>query len=129
MLSKVSDDAQAAINTIRGIDNIQFMYSDGSPELQACMKRLNIVHDRSAPGAPTNNARAERANRYVMEGARAILLNARLPIAFWPYVVKYCCLCHNATTWKDKTTPWEKRWGHIFPYPIESKHKGHWQDG
>ena len=94
------------------------MYTDGSEELAATMRRLAIPHDTSLPGDPKNNARAERSVRHVLEGARTALAAAGLAVHYWPYAVRHFCLCHNARPWKGKASPWKQRFGETFPYRI-----------
>ena len=79
------------------------------------MKMLGTEHDHAVPGDPRTNARAERANRMVLEGARSILIYAGLPTQFWPYACRYFCLAHNSMSWKGHESAYKLRFGEQFP--------------
>ena len=69
--------------------------SDNAPELLAAAKGLGWGRESSTPRVSETNAVAERAARTVVEGARALLSQAHLPLATWPYAVKYFCFALN----------------------------------
>ena len=69
--------------------------SGSAPELLAASAELGWGHESSTPSVSETNAVAERAVRAVVEGARALLSRAHLPLATWPYAVKYFCFALN----------------------------------
>ena len=113
-MRKDADGAVQLLNRWRGDTQLQYMYSDGSEEIEAALKRLEIQHDHSIPGDPRNNARAERSNRLVLEGGRALLQQAGLMVQFWPYAIRHFCVSHNALKWKGGGSAWKLRFGKEF---------------
>ena len=79
--------------------------SDNAPELIAAAKSLGWIRESSTPRASETNAIAERAVRTVVEGARTLLSQARLPPATWPHA-EQCLLHTNVQLSKGK---WEER--------------------
>ena len=65
---------------------------------------------------------AERANRYIDEGASTILATARLPEAFWADVSRHFCLIANIAPWKKKSEftvdSYQRLHGRPFPYHL-----------
>ena len=89
-------------------------WTDGSPELKEGIEKLGAVHDTSVAGRPTNNSRIERLNRTILEGVWCILLDAGLPPQFWPYALRYYCLCLNVTPSEGDISAYEERFKEIF---------------
>lgn len=74
------------------------LHSDGAEEYKALQKSITGLSFRqtfSSPYTPEHNAVAERANRTIVEGARAILIQARLPSCLWPFAVKHVLSVRN----------------------------------
>lgn len=66
------------------------------------------IHQESAPAnTSVSNARAERPNRTVVEGAAAMLIDAGLPDQFWSFAVTYFVWIKNRSPHAAlyKTTP------------------------
>ena len=76
----------------------------------------SVQHDTSLPYRPTTNSEIEAVNRFVLEGARCILIQAGLPSPFWPYAVRYFCLARNVLKpyGDDGSTPWWNRFEEVF---------------
>jgi hypothetical protein len=96
--------------------NITTLRSDGGGEFfntnmkEYCAK-LGTFQQRSTRGTPQQNARAERPNRWIIEGANAALLDANLHISFWGYAVVMKVWLKNRSPHAKlhKQTPFE-RW-------------------
>jgi len=73
--------------------------------------KLGTFQQRSTRGTPQQNARAERPNRWIIEGANAALLDANLHISFWGYAVVMKVWLKNRSPHAKlhKQTPFE-RW-------------------
>ncbi|KAI3763017.1 hypothetical protein L1987_53464 [Smallanthus sonchifolius] len=52
---------------------------------------MGIRHEFSAPYTPQQNGVAERKNRTLIETARTMLSNAKLPVTFWAEAVNTAC--------------------------------------
>ena len=57
-------------------------------ELDAWCKRHGVHRQYSAVYTPEQNGRAERVNRDVIEGTRALLFQRACPTRFWPYAME-----------------------------------------
>ncbi|KAI3814090.1 hypothetical protein L1987_18835 [Smallanthus sonchifolius] len=55
-----------------------------------CLQK-GIHHDFSAPYVPQQNGAAERKNRNLVETARTMLADAKLPVTFWAEAVNTAC--------------------------------------
>jgi len=54
-----------------------------STEFQTYLKKEGIRHELTVPKTPEQNSVAERMNRTLVKGVRAMLADARLPHRFW----------------------------------------------
>ena len=54
-----------------------------STEFQTYLKKEGVRHELAVPKTPEQNGVAERMNRTLVEGFRAMLADARLPHRFW----------------------------------------------
>jgi transposase InsO family protein len=81
-----------ALRELEGEDRvIKEIYSDNAPEFKKmCEKRL-VSHPTSTPYISTSNSLAERRNRLVLEGARALLEKAGAGANLWPCAAKHWC--------------------------------------
>ncbi|KAL8120799.1 hypothetical protein AgCh_017833 [Apium graveolens] len=67
-----------------------------------------IKQEFSAPGTPQQNGVVERKNRTLIEAARTMLEEAKLPTYFWAEAVHTACFTQNATLInKQGKTPYE----------------------
>ncbi|KAJ0616581.1 putative RNA-directed DNA polymerase [Helianthus annuus] len=69
-------------------------------------REIGIIHQFSAPYVPQQNRVAERKNRTLIEAARTMLSESKLPIFFWAEAVNTaCCVLNHVLTVKreDKT--------------------------
>ena len=72
-----------------------------------------ISHEFTVPYCPQQNGVAERMNRTIMEGARSMLYQAKLPLEFWAEACSTAVYLHNrspTTAVKDET-PFERLFG------------------
>lgn len=58
-----------------------------STEFQDFLKSEGIVHQRTTPGTPQQNGKAERLNRTIVESAKSMLHTAGLSNGFWEAAV------------------------------------------
>lgn len=56
-----------------------------------------IVHERSAPYTPQQNGVAERSNRILIEKARCMLHDGKMPLQFWADAVSTAAYLRNLT--------------------------------
>ena len=97
---------------------------DGGGEYLACddyLKRFGIERPRNPPYCPEVNGIAERANRSLMESARAMMQHANLPKQFWAEAVataadirnRFLCPRSDSTTSYEMLTGRKPRVDHI----------------
>ncbi|KAI3754564.1 hypothetical protein L1987_54350 [Smallanthus sonchifolius] len=55
-----------------------------------CLQK-GIHHEFSAPYVPQQNGVAERNNRTLVETARTMLVDSKLPVTFWPEAINTAC--------------------------------------
>ncbi|KAL8109817.1 hypothetical protein AgCh_025786 [Apium graveolens] len=71
-------------------------------------KDRGIKQEFFAPGTPQQNGVVERKNRTLIEAARTMLDEAKLPTYFWAEAVQTACFTQNATLIKKHgKTPYE----------------------
>ena len=78
------------------------------------LKKCGIEQQFTHVHSPQENGVSERLNRTIEEGARAALLDSKLPIYYWPFAVKYALhvknrLPHSAIQYKIPFEIWFKR--------------------
>ncbi|GBL76997.1 Retrovirus-related Pol polyprotein from transposon TNT 1-94 [Araneus ventricosus] len=66
-----------------------------SGELARYCKKSGVVIDPAPPYSPPLNGVAERANRYLLEKARALIYEAKLPKSYWAYTVQTTAYLKN----------------------------------
>ncbi|XP_036140851.1 uncharacterized protein LOC105835035 isoform X2 [Monomorium pharaonis] len=78
-------------------------------------KHLNesgINHQKTMPFNPQSNGKVERANRVLLDRARTILNDSKLPSEFWAEAIATACHVSNLTPRKGKAnTPFELFFG------------------
>lgn len=75
-------------------NKIQILKSDNGCEyvneiLKTYLKTEGIIHETSSPYTPEQNGRAEREIRSIVESARTMLLESKLPETFWAEAVMH----------------------------------------
>ncbi|KAL8118401.1 hypothetical protein AgCh_016070 [Apium graveolens] len=94
-------------------DSVKILRSDNGTEfknliMEEFCKRHGIKQEFSAPGTPQQNGVVERKNRTLIEAARTMLEEAKLPTYFWADAVQTACFTQNATLInKHGKTPYE----------------------
>lgn len=68
-----------------------------SSEFKSYCKRNGIMMQFTVPFSPQQNGVAERANRYLMEMARTMIIDASLPYQFWGDGILTACYIKNRT--------------------------------
>src|SRR5438876_4632643 len=73
------------------------------------VKKKRITHTFSAAGTPQQNGVVERKNRTLIEAARTMLQEAKLPTYFWADAISTACFTQNRTliTKLHGKTPYE----------------------
>ena len=99
-------------------DDVKVLRSDNGGEYTSnnfakfCGEK-GISHEFTVPYCPQQNGVAERMNRTIMEGARSMLFQAKLPLEFWAEACSTAVYLHNrspTTALKDET-PFERLFG------------------
>ena len=99
-------------------DDVKVMRSDNGGEYtwnnfaKICGEK-GISHEFTVPYCPQQNGVAERMNCTIMEGARSMLFQAKLPLEFWAEACSTAVYLHNrspTTALKDET-PFERLFG------------------
>lgn len=95
--------------------HIATLRSDGGGEffneiLKDYCKENGIHQESSTPYTPEQNGRAERANRTVLEGTSAMLLDCQLPWCFWGYAAQYFVYLKNRSPHSAlyRSTPYQE---------------------
>lgn len=57
-------------------------------ELESYFKKKGIMIAKSAPYCPQQNGKIERRNRTLIECAKTLVNDAKLPISYWPVAVE-----------------------------------------
>ena len=77
-------------------------------------RKEGITQTFSAPGVPQQNGLAERSNKTIIEGARALLFATELSRGYWPYAVKTKAYVMNRSPTRSNEnylSPYEKMFG------------------
>ena len=104
-LHSKDEASQLIINHIKAVDNdsrwnVKRIRSDNGTECKnSIIKELyndkGITHTFSAPRTPQQNGVVERKNRTLIEAAKAMLEESKLPTYFWPEAINTACYTHN----------------------------------
>ena len=71
------------------------VYSDNAGNIKKAVRDLRLAHEFSLPGVPKSNGLIERYVGDVLQGTRTYLVQAGLPICFWPYASQCYVFCYN----------------------------------
>ena len=80
-------------------------------EMDAFCNEFGISHQKTVPYTPKSNAVVERAHQSIMNGARSLLHDAKLPNEFWEDAVKFFVYVRNTQltkALKESITPVQK---------------------
>ena len=93
-----------------------------SAKIQKTLASAGVISRHTDPYTPQQNGMAERANRYLDEGACTLLAAARLSKAFWAEASRHFCLIANITLWKKNNEftvdSYQRLHGRAFPYHL-----------
>ena len=104
-IKKIELEANLPVRTIRSDNGTEFR----NAVLNEFCTDKGISRQFSAPRTPQQNGVVERKNRTLIEAARTMLSQSRLPIYFWAEAVNTACYTQNRTLInKDlEKTPYE----------------------
>ena len=107
-----TENTKIALQQFLGPDpKIGRVYSDNAPQLRAAIRSMGLAWESSQPGVPVTNSRIERQNQLILDGTRAALAQAGLPMSFWSLAARTFCFNLNASEDKTGESPWKKRFG------------------
>jgi len=91
LFSKLENLYKLPIRRIRSDNGTEFR---NNKMLEYCNEK-GILHELSAPYTPQQNGVAERKNRTLIETARTMLADSKLPVSFWNEAVAAACYTLN----------------------------------
>ncbi|KAF5768457.1 putative RNA-directed DNA polymerase [Helianthus annuus] len=91
LFKKIENLYQRPICRIRSDNGTEFKNS----KMEEYCDERGILHEFSAPYTPQQNGVAERKNRTLIETARTMLADSKLPINFWAEAVSAACYTLN----------------------------------
>ena len=103
--AQVEKSSQKKIKTIRTDNGGEYT----STKFETYQKSEGIRHELTVPKTPEQNGVAERLNRTLVEMSRSMLIDAKLPKAFWAEAVSTAVYLKNRSPSKslDNMTPYE----------------------
>ncbi|KAJ9549072.1 hypothetical protein OSB04_021615 [Centaurea solstitialis] len=103
-VKRVENQTNLKVKVIRSDNGTEFKNAD----LNSFCDEKGIEKQYSAPRTPQQNGVAERRNRTLIEAARTMLADSKLPITFWAEAVNTACYVQNRVLVKSKgKTPYE----------------------
>ena len=104
-MKKIELEANLPVRLIRSDNGTEFKNS----VLNDFCTEKGISRQFSAPRTPQQNGVVERKNRTLIEAARTMLSESRLPMYFWTEAVNTACYTQNRTliTKDHEKTPYE----------------------
>ncbi|KAI3718573.1 hypothetical protein L6452_19450 [Arctium lappa] len=88
---RIENQTNLRVKVIRSDNGTEFINSD----LNNFCETKDIERQFSAPRTPQQNGVVERRNRTLIEAARSLLEDSKLPITFWVEVVNTACYVQN----------------------------------
>ncbi|KAJ9555797.1 hypothetical protein OSB04_010411 [Centaurea solstitialis] len=88
---EVENKTNLRVKVIRSDNGTEFKNAD----LNSFCEEKGIERQYSAPRTPQQNGVAERRNRTLIEAARTMLADSKLPITFWAEAVNTACYVQN----------------------------------
>nr|GEU79179.1 hypothetical protein [Tanacetum cinerariifolium] len=130
--SRILRNFTTEIENLKGL-NVKIIKSDNkgkfrNKEMHEFCSRKGIKREFSNARTPQQNGVAERRNRTLIEAARTMLANAKLPDTFWAKAVNTACYVqnrvlvikpHNKTPMKQVNTKGDE--GYFVGYSLSSK--------
>ncbi|KAJ9556105.1 hypothetical protein OSB04_010719 [Centaurea solstitialis] len=90
-VKRVENQVNLRVKVIRSDNGTEFKNVD----LNSFCEERGIERQYSAPRTPQQNGVAERRNRTLIEAARTMLADSKLPITFWAEAVNTACYVQN----------------------------------
>ncbi|KAJ9545014.1 hypothetical protein OSB04_024721 [Centaurea solstitialis] len=90
-VKRVENQVNLRVKVIRSENGTEFKNAD----LNSFCEEKGIERQFSAPRTPQQNGVAERINRTLIEAARTMLADSKLPITFWAEAVNTACYVQN----------------------------------
>ncbi|KAI3735684.1 hypothetical protein L6452_15192 [Arctium lappa] len=88
---RIENQTNQKVKVIRSDNGTEFKNLD----LNTFCEEKGIERQYSAPRTPQKNGVAERRNRTLIEAARSLLADSKLPITFWAEAVNTACYVQN----------------------------------
>lgn len=121
MGAKTSGRVLRARTHFLGHDQPRDFYTGRAPELIAAVQSFPggpNPRGTSISGVPQTNGIAKSRVKKVIRGAQALLLQAGLPHAWWPYAPRCFAAIHNFVTGDDGPPFGHRHGGHLFSGPL-----------
>ncbi|KAJ9543921.1 hypothetical protein OSB04_023628 [Centaurea solstitialis] len=90
-VTRVENKTNLRVKVIRSDNGTEFKNAD----LNSFCEEKGMERQYSAPRTPQQNGVAERRNRTLIEAARTMLADSKLPITFWAEAVNTACYVQN----------------------------------
>ncbi|GFW09747.1 retrovirus-related Pol polyprotein from transposon TNT 1-94 [Trichonephila clavipes] len=101
--SKYENLTDKRIKKIRTDNGLEFV----NEQLDTYLANSGIFHEKTIPYNSESNGKAERANRVLLERARSLLYESKLPLKFWAEAINCSTQVSNVTPRKGKENPLE----------------------
>ncbi|CAI5480245.1 unnamed protein product [Closterium sp. Yama58-4] len=101
-------EAECVVKRIRTDRGGEFL----GAEMTAWLKKQGIQRELTTAYTPQSNGVAERANRTILETARALLIESGLSNSMWPHAVRHATVARNRVLTKVGDDSWVplERW-------------------
>ncbi|GFV30547.1 retrovirus-related Pol polyprotein from transposon TNT 1-94 [Trichonephila clavipes] len=96
--SKYENLTDKRIKKIRTDNGLEFV----NEQLDTYLDNSGIFHEKTIPYNSESNGKAERANRVLLERARSLLYESKLPLKFWAEAINCSTQVSNVTPRKGK---------------------------
>ncbi|GFT97720.1 retrovirus-related Pol polyprotein from transposon TNT 1-94 [Trichonephila clavipes] len=96
--SKYENLTDNRIKKIRTDNGLEFV----NEQLDTYLANSGIFHEKTIPYNSESNGKAERANRVLLERARSLLYESKLPLKFWAEAINCSTQISNVTPRKGK---------------------------
>ncbi|GFW98417.1 retrovirus-related Pol polyprotein from transposon TNT 1-94 [Trichonephila clavipes] len=96
--SKYENLTHKRIKKIRTDNGLEFV----NEQLDTYLANSGIFHEKTIPYNSESNGKAERANRVLLERARSLLYESKLPLKFWAEAINCSTQVSNVTPRKGK---------------------------
>ncbi|CAI5481529.1 unnamed protein product [Closterium sp. Yama58-4] len=113
----VEKQAECVVKRIRTDRGGEFL----GAEMTAWLKKQGIQRELTTAYTPQSNGVAERANRTILETARALLIESGLSNSMWPHAVRHATVARNRVLTKvgdDSWVPLERWLGRKPPWDM-----------